>query len=123
METLKCNQIVYKDDLAMDPDLFDYIKDQLDSNVGGKLLNRLLDNGGLHICRAKTKVEQLVDINAVNIVDKVQISKLIRCKDCKNWDTEWISRSGNGYHYCPMIDLETNESFYCAESSERKDND
>ena len=121
METLKCNQIIYKEDLIKDPDLLDYIKDQLDSNVGGKMLNSLINNG-ISICRANTKVYQLLDINAVNIIDTVQITKLIRCKDCANWDTEWITNSGDGSHYCAMIDLETNESFYCAASSERKDN-
>ena len=121
METLKCNQIIYKEDLIKDPDLLDYIKDQLDSKVGGKMLNSLINNG-ISICRANTKMIQLLDINAVNIIDTVQITKLIRCKDCANWDTEWIPSSGDGYHYCPMIDMETNESFYCAASSKRKDN-
>lgn len=54
-------------------------------------------------------------------MDECPLSELIRCKDCANWDTEWTPSSGDGSHYCPMIDLETNESFYCA-SSERKDN-
>lgn len=127
METLKCNQIIYKEDLIKDPDLLDYIKDQLDyikdqldANVGRKIVNSLINNG-ISICRANTKEYKLLDINAVNIIDTVQITKLIRCKDCANWDTEWTPSSGDGSHYCPMIDLVTNDAFYCAASSERKE--
>lgn len=120
METLKCNHIIYKEDLIKDQGLLDYIKDQLASDIGKKVLDSILTNG-ISICRADTKMYQLLDINAVNIIDTVQITKLIRCKDCVNWDTSWRSRSGAGYHYCPMIDLETNEAFYCAESTERKE--
>lgn len=119
METLKCNQIVNKEAIYGDPGLLDYIIDQLASDVGKKVLDRLLTNG-ISICRADTKMYQLLDINAVNIIDTVKITKLIMCKDCKNWDTDWLPSDGVG-HYCSMIDLVTTEDFYCSEA-ERKYN-
>lgn len=36
------------------------------------------------------------------------------CKDCKNWDESWTPSYSDGTsHYCPMIDLVTDEHFYC----------
>lgn len=110
METLKCNQVIYKEDLIQNPGFFDYIKDQLDSNVGGKILNRLMDNGE-SICRADTKMYQLVDINAVNIIDTVQITKLIRCKDCK-----WSDEEGR----CEVHETLSGNDF-CSKGERRKE--
>ena len=36
---------------------------------------------------------------------------VIRCKDCKYWDVDWISDSFPDGHFCPMIDLVTDGNF------------
>ena len=36
----------------------------------------------------------------------------IQCKDCINWQTDWDPIHGPG-HYCSLVDLVTDESFYC----------
>lgn len=41
------------------------------------------------------------------------------CKDCQNWQTEWECSSGEDFHYCPMVDLNTRENFYCADFEKR----
>lgn len=36
------------------------------------------------------------------------------CNDCSYWDCTWTSsRYGENVHYCYMIDLFTDEHFYC----------
>ena len=44
--------------------------------------------------------------------------ELIRCKDCKHWDTNWQTIEGK--HYCPYIDTHQRGDWYCA-WAERKE--
>lgn len=50
-------------------------------------------------------------------VDEMQV---VRCKDCKYWDTTWQNDYAPNYHYCPMIDGTRRNDFYCA-YAERKE--
>ena len=45
--------------------------------------------------------------------------EIIRCKDCKNWDTNgnWAD---DGY-YCPNVDGIRESDFYCADAERRTD--
>lgn len=45
--------------------------------------------------------------------------EIIRCKDCKNWDTTWTNDFSPNYHYCPMVDGVRKDDWYCADA-ERK---
>ena len=45
--------------------------------------------------------------------------KIIRCKDCENWDTTWTNDFSPNYHYCPMVDGVRKEDWFCADA-ERK---
>lgn len=47
--------------------------------------------------------------------------ELIRCKDCKNWDTTWTNDFAPNYHYCPMVDGTRKSDFYCADAERRTD--
>lgn len=51
-------------------------------------------------------------------VDAVEV---VRCKDCKNWDTTWQNDYAPNYHYCPMIDGTRRNDFYCADAERRTD--
>ncbi len=42
--------------------------------------------------------------------------QIIRCKDCKNWDTTWTNDFSPNYHYCPMVDGVRKEDWYCADA-------
>lgn len=46
---------------------------------------------------------------------------IIRCKDCKHWDTTWQNDYAPNYHYCPMIDSTRRNDFYCADAERRTD--
>ena len=47
--------------------------------------------------------------------EQMKIEKpYIECHECKDWDRDWTpSYSDGASHYCPMIDLVTDEHFYC----------
>lgn len=47
--------------------------------------------------------------------------EIIRCKDCKNWDTTWANDFAPNYHYCPMVDGTRKSDFYCADAERRTD--
>lgn len=44
---------------------------------------------------------------------------VVRCKDCKNWDTTWQNDWAKNYHYCPLIDGTRNGDWYCADAERR----
>ena len=48
-------------------------------------------------------------------------SEIIRCKDCKNWDTTWQNNWAKNYYYCPMIDGTINGDWYCADAERREE--
>lgn len=55
--------------------------------------------------------------NVEHTGDRVAV---VRCKDCKNWDYDWLPlSSADGSHFCPQIDLVTKPDFYCSDG-ERK---
>lgn len=45
--------------------------------------------------------------------------EIIRCRDCKNWDTTWHDWAKN-YHYCPLIDGVRNGDWFCADAERRE---
>ena len=64
--------------------------------------------------------EQLRD--AVDVaISALQQPEIIRCKDCKNWDTTWQNDWAKNYHYCPLIDGTRNGDWYCADAERRTD--
>ena len=60
--------------------------------------------------------------NAIMRIDALPSAQpqIIRCKDCKYWDTTWQNDYAPNYHYCPMIDGTHRNDFYCADA-ERKE--
>ena len=63
----------------------------------------------------KTAIDNAPTIDAV---------KVVRCKDCENWDTEWqpvLCKSNRVVHYCPILDRVTAENMFCA-YGERREN-
>ena len=53
----------------------------------------------------------------------ITITDLIRCKDCKHWDTTWQNDFAPNYHYCPLIDGTRRDDFYCADAELRGEAD
>ena len=59
------------------------------------------------------------------VIDKIKElpsaqPEIIRCKDCKYWDTTWQNDYAPNYHYCPMIDGTRRNDFYCAYAERRE---
>ena len=47
---------------------------------------------------------------------------IIRCKDCADWQTDWIPSCGdNGSHYCGAMDTITKPDDYCSYAERRTD--
>ena len=59
-------------------------------------------------------------IEDVNAMPSAQ-SEIIRCKDCKYWDTSWQNDYAPNYHYCPNVDGTRRDDFYCADAERRTD--
>ncbi len=59
-------------------------------------------NGGVHTCRC----------------DEVIVQQLVRCKDCKHWDSD-----GDDMCHCSRIDYWTNANFFCADGERKEQND
>lgn len=47
---------------------------------------------------------------------------ITRCKECKDWDTDWNSAIFPNCHYCPVMDKFMKPDDFCS-YGERKDND
>lgn len=47
--------------------------------------------------------------------------EIIRCKDCKHWDTSLESENAPNCYYCPVIDGTHCADFYCADAERRID--
>ena len=47
--------------------------------------------------------------------------EIVRCNDCKNWDTTWQNDWAKNYHYCPLVDGTRNGDWYCADAERRND--
>ncbi len=117
-ETLKCNRVVSVDELSRNPVFIQYIMNQIDSDIGEEVMHRIRDNGEF-IVRAKTKEEQYEDIVSTSIVGTAEITRLIRCKDCKYWDLDWQTIEDR--HYCPMVDKQTLGDFFCGDGGDKND--
>lgn len=55
---------------------------------------------------------------------KKETVKIVRCKDCLYWDRDWKSSNNINnviYHYCPLIDKETDGDFFCSYCALRYD--
>lgn len=83
------------------------------------VLKRKQYNGNGYISRFYNAIIQH-DIEAIEQLPSAQL-KIIRCKDCKYWDTTWQNDYAPNYHYCPMIDGAHRNDFYCAYAERRTD--
>lgn len=67
-------------------------------------------------CHAEDETDLL---NAVKQMPSVDAVEVVRCKDCKWWNTDWYK----GEHgECPNVFCETTADWFCADG-ERKDDE
>ena len=55
----------------------------------------------------------------MRVIERNAQSEIIRCKDCRHWDTSWQNDYAPNYHYCPLIDGMRRDDFYCADAERR----
>lgn len=65
--------------------------------------------------KTDTICEHFINDDVVYAIDE-RIVPLVRCGECKHWQTEWVSEEGiDNYHYCPMVDRSTFDDWFCAD--------
>ena len=47
--------------------------------------------------------------------------EIIRCGECKYWETTWQNDWAPNYHYCPNVDGVRRNDFYCADAERSTD--
>lgn len=58
--------------------------------------------------------------DALKAVPTAEPRTIIKCDECKYWDTEWIPAIGEG-HYCPMMDHVMVGDEWCCYAERRSD--
>lgn len=87
-----------------------------------KLTDGLMKAVKLEACFGETIVSmgpikegQGEDPCLVHFEESVTLTPLVRCRKCKNWDTEWEpSHAEEGQYFCPILGCVTDADFYCA---------
>ena len=66
------------------------------------------------------RLKRISDNTPITLLPSAQPG-IIRCKDCKYWDTTWQNDYAPNYHYCPLVDEIHRGDFYCADAERRTD--
>lgn len=63
-----------------------------------------------------------VDGLTITIEDRSDrdVVEVVRCKDCKYWDTDWRPNDSTT-HFCEIMGESQTADFYCADGERRKD--
>lgn len=66
--------------------------------------------------------DEAVDIPDESRPSDCPLTEIVTCKDCKNWLKGVNTQMSDykEYNFCPMVDFNTSEDFYCA-AGERKE--
>ena len=85
-------------------------------------LNEYFDRIGKLKRKGLNKGEKAIRLDTVGTINSLPSAepKIIRCKDCKNWDTTWTNDFSPNYHYCPMVDGVRKEDWFCADAERRE---
>ena len=60
---------------------------------------------------------------ALEAIPAADVAHVVRCRDCRHWDTDWIpSHARENEHFCPCIALTTREDWFCADGEKREEN-
>ena len=107
---------------------FDARDTQYNLPIGTDLISRqaAIDAINCDITITGRQNAELVAATIGAFVDRIKAlpsaqPEIIRCKDCKYWDTTWQNDYAPNYHYCPMIDGTHRNDFYCADAERREE--
>lgn len=66
--------------------------------------------------RDPLKSNAVVPQKYVDALERQGWVKVVRCKDCKNWETDWIPSGTHGNcHWCGQKGIFPNGDFFCAD--------
>lgn len=85
------------------------------------ILCPFMDNDGWYCCDVNPMVK--TDIVGERRAKNCPLTKIVTCKDCENWEKDLSPRvpTNKEYHFCPMMDMYTNEGFYCKDGERREE--
>lgn len=78
---------------------------------------RLILERGLY---CDTQADRETSAEIIRQLPSVQ-PEIIRCGECKNWETTWQNDWMPNYHYCPMVDGVRRNDFYCGDAERSTD--
>lgn len=64
-------------------------------------------------------------VTAKQLIDEqptVDAAPVVRCKDCKNWDSSTEGRYVGGWCFCEKLQFSTSPDWFCADGETRNDN-
>lgn len=98
--------------------LMDHVKAQ--KSVKGDMVSRKAVYDAVECMNFASDEERRYGFSLLEQIPTAQ-SKIIRCKECKHWDTSWQNDYAPNYHYCPLVDGTRRDDFYCADAERRTD--
>lgn len=48
------------------------------------------------------------------------LSRIVHCKDCESWHTDWNVASTTEYHYCAVMDTTTPPDGFCYQGEKKE---
>ena len=86
----------------------------------GCLLCPFIDKDGWYSCDIKPMARTVIEYD--KRAKDCPLVEIVTCKDCENWEKDLSpqTKTNKEYHFCPMIDMYTDEGFYCKDGKRRE---
>lgn len=123
IKTQTVARVVPKEQLAFmkdDKGFTDYLIKDLNKTLFDAVMGEL-ENGERIVKLSDLRVSEVLETNMVEYRKHIKFTDLVRCKDCKHWDTSWQNDYAPNYHYCLLVDGTRRDDFYCADAERRTD--
>ena len=91
-----------------------------------ELMNDLNISWGCSGCKNDSGSFCKLEYDVTKVCKNIRSAKereIIRCMDCKHWETTWTNDFAPNYHYCPLVDGTRRDDFYCADAELRGGSD
>lgn len=97
--------------------------------VSGKMLDSLMNAVKVEALFGETivSIEPIMespcpDLDAVSFVQAVNLTPLVRCRECEHWQTDWEPNYSRGDEYfCAVAAKVTGGHFYCADGERKRE--
>ena len=65
-------------------------------------------------------VERSIDVKDIESLEPADVVKVVRCKDCENWQTDWNPAIPDR-HYCAVMDSMMKADDFCSYGERREE--